>query len=410
MDIVKGRYQMGGVDLLKVVEEFDSPVYVYHAEKIQEQYRKLTKAFSKSNVKIKFACKSLTNINILKILKKEGSGLDTVSLNEVKLGIQAGFSPEEIIYTPNGVSFEEIKQAAELGVQINIDNTSILEQFGHHFGNTVPVCVRINPHILAGGNVKISTGHIDSKFGISIYQLRHVERIVASTGIHVNGLHMHTGSDILDVNVFLRGAEMLFDAAENFKELDFLDFGSGFKIPYKPGDIGTDIDELGTLLSERFNNFCKSYGKDLELWFEPGKYLVSESGVFLTKVNVLKQTTATVFAGVDSGLNHLIRPMFYEAYHHILNISKPNGKDRIYTVVGYICETDTFAWDRVIQEISEGDILAFQNAGAYGMMMASNYNSRFRPAEVLIKDGKAHLIRKRENMEDLLRNQVILED
>lgn len=409
MELVNGRYQIGGVDVLKIVEEFDSPLYVYHAEKIKEQYKKLTKAFSKSNVKIKYACKALTNVNVLKLLKEEGSGLDTVSLNEVKLGLQVGFDPKEIIYTPNGVSFEEIKEAAELGVQINIDNTSILEQFGHHFGGKIPVCVRINPHILAGGNVKISTGHIDSKFGISIYQLRHVERLVASTGMRINGLHMHTGSDILDVNVFLRGAEMLFDAAENFKDLEFLDFGSGFKIPYKPGDIGTDIDELGDQLSKRFNQFCKEYGRDLELWFEPGKFIVSESGVFLAKVNVLKQTTATVFAGVDSGLNHLIRPMFYDAYHHILNVSNPNGKDRIYTVVGYICETDTFAWDRVIHEISEGDILAFKNAGAYGMMMSSNYNSRFRPAEVLVKEGKAQLIRKRETMEDLLRNQILID-
>lgn len=408
MELVNNRYQLGGVDILDIAEEFDSPVYVYHAEKIQEQYRKLVKAFSKTNVKIKYACKALSNINILRLLQKEGSGLDTVSLNEVKLGLEAGFDPKDIIYTPNGISFQEIKEAAELGVQINIDNTSILEQFGHHFGDKVPVCIRINPHIMAGGNAKISTGHIDSKFGISIYQLRHVERIVSSTGMHVNGLHMHTGSDILDVNVFLKGAEMLLESAEHFKDLDFIDFGSGFKIPYKPGDIGTDIDELGKKLSKRFNAFCKDYGKELELWFEPGKFIVSESGVFLAKVNVLKQTTATVFAGIDSGLNHLLRPMFYEAYHHIVNASNPSGKDRIYTVVGYICETDTFAWDRVIHEIREGDILAFQNAGAYGIMMASNYNSRFRPAEVLVKDGKAHLIRKRETMDDLLRNQVEL--
>lgn len=410
MELIDGRYQFGGADLLEIVDKYDSPLYVYHAEKIQEQYRKLYKAFSKSNVKIKYACKALSNINILKLLKNEGSGLDTVSLNEVKLGLEAGFEAKDIMYTPNGVSLEEIKAAAELGVQINIDNTSILEQFGHYYGGSIPVCIRINPHILAGGNAKISTGHIDSKFGISIYQLRHVERLVASTGIHVNGLHMHTGSDILDVNVFLQGAEMLLDAAAEFNDLDFVDFGSGFKIPYKPGDIGTDVEELGMQLSKRFNKFCKEYGKDLELWFEPGKFLVSESGLFLAKVNVLKQTTATVFAGVDSGLNHLIRPMFYDAYHHITNISNPNGKKRIYTVVGYICETDTFAWDRVIDEISEGDILAFHNAGAYGFMMSSNYNSRFRPAEVLIKDGKAHLIRKRESMEDLLHNQIVIEN
>ncbi len=217
---------------------------------------------------------------------------------------------------------------------------------------------------------------------------------------------MHTGSDILDPGVFLQGAEILFDAARDFKDLEFLDFGSGFKVAYKEGDITTDIEELGSALANRFVEFCKDYGRDLELWFEPGKFLVSESGFFLVKVNVLKQTTATVFVGVDSGLNHLIRPMLYDSYHHIENISNPEGKQRIYTVVGYICETDTFGWDRKLNEVREGDILCFRNAGAYGFTMSSNYNARFRPAEVLIYEGKAHLIRERESFEDLIRNEV----
>jgi diaminopimelate decarboxylase len=262
---------------------------------------------------------------------------------------------------------------------------------------------------MAGGNAKISTGHIDSKFGISIYQMRHLERVIKSENIKVNGLHMHTGSDILDVDVFLRGADILFDTAEHFPDLEFIDFGSGFKVPYKPDDYFTDVKMLGTQLTEAFNKFCKKYGRDLELWFEPGKFLVSESGTFLAKVNVIKQTTATVFAGVDSGMNHLIRPMLYNAYHHITNVSNPEGTQRIYTIVGYICETDTFAYDRKLSEVHQDDILAFHNAGAYSFTMASNYNSRFRPAEVLVHKGQDHLIRKREGMEDLLRNQVEVE-
>jgi diaminopimelate decarboxylase len=392
--------------LLKVAEEFGAPVYVYDAEKIINQYNKLKKAFAPVDVQIKYACKALNNSSILKLLKKQGSGLDTVSINEVKLGLRAGFLPNEIIFTPNCVSIEEIQEAVELGVHINIDNISILEQFGSIYGNSVPCCIRINPHILAGGNSKISTGHIDSKFGISVYQLRHVLRVVESQKIKVNGLHMHTGSDILDPGVFLQGAEILFDAARDFKDLEFLDFGSGFKVAYKEGDITTDIEELGSALATRFLEFCKDYGRDLELWFEPGKFLVSESGFFLVKVNVLKQTTATVFVGVDSGLNHLIRPMLYDSYHHIENISNPEGKQRIYTVVGYICETDTFGWDRKLNEVREGDILCFRNAGAYGFTMSSNYNARFRPAEVLLYDGKAHLIRQRETFEDLIKNEV----
>ena len=321
-------------------------------------------------------------------MRKLGAGLDTVSIQEVKLGLHAGFAPEQIIFTPNGVSMEEIEEAASLGVQLNIDNLSILEQFGSKHPQ-VPVCIRINPHVMAGGNSKISVGHIDSKFGISIHQVPHILRIVENTKMHINGIHMHTGSDILDIDVFLYAAEILFDAAKHFRELKFIDFGSGFKVPYKEGDIQTDIEELGEKLSQRFLEFCKLYGRDLTLAFEPGKFLVSEAGFFLVKVNVVKQTTSTVFAGIDSGFNHLIRPMFYGATHFIENISNPEGKKRFYSVVGYICETDTFASNRQIAEISEGDILCFRNAGAYCYTMASNYNSRPRPAEVLWIDGQA---------------------
>lgn len=393
-------------DLLSVVHTYGSPVYVYDANKIRAQYERLTKAFAAvPSLRINYAMKALSNVSVLKLMRKLGAGLDTVSIQEVKLGLHAGFAPEQIIFTPNGVSMEEIEEAASLGVQLNIDNLSILEQFGSKHPQ-VPVCIRINPHVMAGGNSKISVGHIDSKFGISIHQIPHILRIVENTKMHINGIHMHTGSDILDIDVFLYAAEILFDAAKHFRELKFIDFGSGFKVPYKEGDIQTDIEELGEKLSQRFLEFCKLYGRDLTLAFEPGKFLVSEAGFFLVKVNVVKQTTSTVFAGIDSGFNHLIRPMFYGATHFIENISNPEGKKRFYSVVGYICETDTFASNRQIAEISEGDILCFRNAGAYCYTMASNYNSRPRPAEVLWIDGQAKLIRKAETLEDLLHNQV----
>lgn len=379
---------------------------MYDTYKIRSQYERLIKAFAAvPSLRINYAMKALSNGSILKLMRKLGAGLDTVSIQEVKLGLHAGFAPEQIIFTPNGVSMEEIEEAASLGVQLNIDNLSILEQFGSKHPH-VPVCIRINPHVMAGGNSKISVGHIDSKFGISIHQVPHILRIVENTKMHINGIHMHTGSDILDIDVFLYAAEILFDAAKHFRELKFIDFGSGFKVPYKEGDIQTDIEELGEKLSQRFLEFCKLYGRDLTLAFEPGKFLVSEAGFFLVKVNVVKQTTSTVFAGIDSGFNHLIRPMFYGATHFIENISNPEGKKRFYSVVGYICETDTFASNRQIAEISEGDILCFRNAGAYCYTMASNYNSRPRPAEVLWIDGQAKLIRKAETLEDLLRNQV----
>ena len=399
---------MQSKDLLQLAEQFGSPLYVYDAEKIQSQYNRLTKAFSKvDKLRINYAMKALSNVAILQLLKEMGAGLDTVSIQEVLLGLHAGYAPEKIFYTPNGVSLEEIEEVNAMGVQINIDNLSILEQFGAKHPN-VPVCIRINPHVMAGGNTNISVGHIDSKFGISIHQLPHLVRIVENTKMNIVGIHMHTGSDILDIEVFLYAAEILFDAAKNFKNLEFLDFGSGFKVPYKKDDIETDIEELGKKLSKRFNAFCAEYGKELTLIFEPGKFLVSEAGSFLVKVNVIKQTTSTVFAGVDSGFNHLIRPMLYGSQHQIDNISNPKGKERFYSIVGYICETDTFANNRRIPEIKEGDILSFRNAGAYCYSMASNYNSRYKPAEVLWMNGKGHLIRAHETFEDLLKNQIPL--
>lgn len=395
--------------LLQVAEEFGTPTYVYDVERIEFQYDKLIHAFGNHKVKLHYALKALNNINILKVLKGKGAGLDAVSIEEIQLGLRAGFTPEQILFTPNCVSFEEIQESVDMGVYINIDNLSILEKFGQAYGSSKPCCVRLNPHIMAGGNSNISVGHIDSKFGISIHQVKHIERIVKHYGIRVTGLHMHTGSDIIDGDVFLRGAQLMYEAATYFPDLEFMDFGSGFKVSYKEGDIVTNIERVGQQIADSFTDFCSSYGRKLELWFEPGKFLVSEAGKFLVKVNVVKQTTSTVFAGVNSGQNHLIRPMFYNAYHHIENISNPTGEPKLYSVVGNICESDTFGYDRMIREIRVGDILAMHNAGAYGFTMSNQYNARLRPAEVMVKDGKAYLIRRRETFEDLVRNEIELE-
>ena len=397
---------MSHIPYSDIAKQYGAPVYIYDAHRIASQFDRLKSAFtSVKNLKLHYAVKANSNLSILRLIHGLGAGLDTVSIEEVKLGLLAGVPAEQIIYTPNGVSIEELEEARSLGVQINIDNLSVLELFGQRFPDT-PVCVRINPHVMAGGNSNISVGHIDSKFGISIHQVPHIKRIVDLTGMHINGIHMHTGSDILDIDVFLYAAEILFEAAKNFDNLEFIDFGSGFKVPYKKDDIETPIEEFGQKLSERFNSFCQSYGKELTLSFEPGKFLVSQAGKFVAKVNVVKQTTSTVFAGVDSGFNHLMRPMLYGAYHEIENLSNPDGKPRFYSVVGYICETDTFGSNRRISEINEGDLLVFHNAGAYCFSMASNYNSRLRPAEVLWINGKAELIRERETFEDLTKGQI----
>ena len=409
MELINNRYTIAGVDALDLCNKYGSPLYVYDTAKMKEQYEKMMDSFKSTRLKINYACKALTNISVLKFFRKLGAGLDTVSIQEVWLGLRAGFEPKDIIYTPNCVSMEEINLAVKEGVRINIDNISTLEQFGLAYGSTYPICIRINPHIMAGGHEKISTGHIDSKFGISIHQMPHVERIVKSSHLVIEGLHMHTGSDILDIDVFMQGAEILFDISRKFESIKYIDFGSGFKVQYKTDDYESDINLLGDILSERFNQFCSEISKELILMFEPGKYLVSEAGYLFAKVNVIKQTTSTMFAGLDTGMNHLIRPMFYDAYHQIINVSKPNGKTRLYTVVGYICETDTFGWNRKISEITEGDILCFKNAGAYCFSMSSNYNSRFRPAEVLIHNGNDYLIREREDINDLLNKQIEIE-
>ena len=393
------------VNLPALADEFGAPLYVYHSGIIKHQYERLCSAFDVPRLELHYACKACSNLEVMRLVRTLGAGLDCVSLNEIRLGLAAGFSVSDILFTPNGVSYAEMVAAIELGIGINVDNISMLEQLGHSHPE-VPVCVRVNPHIMAWGNSKISVGHIDSKFGISIYQLTHVRRVVEATGQRVIGIHMHTGSDILDVAPFLTAADILLDAATKFPDLEYVDFGSGFKVPYKPGGISTDIEEVGKLMSRRFRDFCEDYGRELALVFEPGKFLVSQAGKFLAEVNVVKPTPSTVFAGLNTGLNHLLRPMFYDAHHEINNASNPDGKKRIYTVVGYICETDTFGQNRQIAEVREGDILSFDNAGAYCMTMASNYNARERPAEVLLHEGRAHLVRRRERFEDIVAVQV----
>jgi diaminopimelate decarboxylase len=392
--------------LTAIADEFGTPVYIYHAEKIAWQYQKLKDAFAGQDVIIFYASKALTNINILRFVKSIGANVDCSSINEVKLALHAGFEADKILYTSNGIAFEEIEEAKNLGVHINIDSLSNLEKFGKKYGHSYPVGIRLRPNILAGGNLKISTGHDKSKFGIPVDQFQKVLDCVEKNNLFIRGLHIHTGSEIKDVDVFIKGIEKLFDIIPYFKELEFVDLGGGFKVPYKKGDTETDISLLAQKVKEAFANHPNPGNKPLQIWFEPGKFLVSAAGYLVTKVNVLKETGSTAFAGINSGFNHLIRPMFYNAYHRIENLSNENGPQKPYTVVGYICETDTFATDRNISEIKEGDYLVFYNAGAYGFEMSSNFNSRLKPAEVMVKDGKAVLIRKRDVFEDLLRNQI----
>ncbi len=406
MQLIDNHYEMQGVKLLDVVAEHGTPLYVYDSSKILEQISNLNEAFSGLKLKIKYATKALSNLSILKLMKKAGVGLDVVSIQELHLALKAGFIPAEIMFTPNCVPFDEIQEAVKIGVNINIDNIPFLEKFGELYGHDVACCIRINPHITAGGNDKIKTGHAESKFGISLLQIEEVYALISKYNLNISGIHVHTGSDFGSTEVFMQGAEVIFTIARNLKELKFIDFGSGFKVAYKKGDKVTNLTDLGAKMKVAFTAFCKAYGSELEIWFEPGKYIVSESGVLLATSTVVKPTPATTFVGVNTGLNHLIRPMMYDAYHDIVNVSNPTGEHKKYSVVGYICETDTFGWERDLSEVTQGDIIGFKNAGAYGFSMSSNYNSRFRPAEILVHNGKAQLIRKRETLEDILSTTV----
>jgi diaminopimelate decarboxylase len=392
--------------LNEAAQTYGTPLYVYHSEKMVAQYKNLLNHFSNKSVCFFYACKALTNIHVLDVFKKAGCNIDCSSINEVKLAIHVGFDPSNILYTSNSVDFEEIKEAVSLGVHVNIDSLSNVEKFGMTYGNRYPVGVRIRPDIMAGGNLKISTGHDKSKFGIPAKQIKELKALQEKYKINIATLHIHTGSEIKDVAIFLQSAVVFEQLLPDFPTVNILDFGGGFKVPYQPNEKGTDIALLGQEVNKVMADLSAKAGRNLTAWFEPGKYLVSEAGFFITKVNVLKQSGDIHFAGINTGLNHLIRPMFYDAYHHIDNLSAPNKALKNYAVVGNICETDTFAWDRPLPTIEEGDFLVFYNAGAYGYEMSSNYNARYKPAQVLFENGQHRLISRPDTFEDLLALQM----
>lgn len=399
------QYNIQGITPENLISTYGSPLYVYDGETIRRKVAELQEAFSGVNMKIKYACKANTNLSVLRLMREIGVELDVVSPGEFEMGRLAGYAPSQVTFTPSGVPFHEVQEAVEAGALVNVDSIPLLEWFGQTYGNTKPCLIRIKPNVAAGGNAKIMTAHADSKFGISVLLIDDILEVVKKYDIKVIGIHQHTGSDIKDAEPFIKVADILFDVAKKFPDLQIVDLGGGFKVSYKPGDEITDMHLLGNKISARFKKFCSEYGRELQLWFEPGKFLVSESGFLLTTTTVVKEDPARNFVHIDSGLNHLIRPMMYGSYHHILNTSNPTGELKHYNVVGYICETDTFASDRELSEVRKGDILAFLNAGAYGLTMSSNYNARLRPAEVLIDHGNAKLIRRRETLADLLATQ-----
>lgn len=385
---------------------FGTPLYVYDLSIIESQYKKLQNAFkSLDNYKVHFASKSLSNISILKFIKNLGLGLDAVSLEEIKTGIKCGFKKHEILYTPNGVNFSEILEAKSLGVKINLDSIESIKEFSNQCPNQ-SISIRINPGIYAGGNDNISVGHSNSKFGIPEEFIKDLIIMDQEDKIKVTGLHIHTGSDIIKNNQFDEGVKKIFSIATKFKRIESIDLGGGIKIPYFTGDTETNLKDYASIIEKEYKKFKNKTGKELKLIFEPGKFLVSDSGYFITKVNYIKKANNNCFAQVNSGFNHFIRPTLYKSYHEVINLSNPNDQKEEYTIVGYICEKDTFAEKRKVSRISKDDILCFKNAGAYGYNMSSNYNSRLKPAEVCIHNNELKKIREEEKLEDLFKNQI----
>ncbi|MEO9804161.1 MAG: diaminopimelate decarboxylase [Reichenbachiella sp.] len=409
MKLQNNTYHIQNIPVENLAKEFGTPLYVYDTEVIKEHLDRFREGFSSVDLRVKYACKALTNMSVMKFLLKQGTGLDTVSLPEIQMGLTVGFQPNDIVFTPNCVDFSEIEQAVEMGVKINIENLSNLEKFGQKYNGSVPVCIRLNPQIAAQANSeKVDWWHKQSKFGISLDQIDDIKALEKKYDLTIDGIHIHSSSVIMSPEIFISGAKAVFNIAMRFEKLAFIDFGGGIKVDVGDGNEVIDVIELGKQLDQEFSVFCEKYGRKLELWFEPGRYLVGNAGYLITTCVVRKRNGGTEFLGVDSGFNQLIRPMMYGAYHEIHNASNANGALKKYTVVGNICEIDNFAIDRMLPETKEGDIVIFKSAGAYGYSMASTYNSRFRPPEVMVEGGQARLVRRRDNYEDLVKNQILV--
>ncbi|MCG8569598.1 MAG: diaminopimelate decarboxylase [Spirochaetes bacterium] len=398
----------------QVLKKHQTPFYFYDAEILVEKYHSLFQAIQYPGLKIFYAMKANYNVALLRILKDLGAGVDTVSPTELILAEKIGFSPDKIIFTANNMTDQEMHFIAKKGILFNIGSLSRLKKFGQAYPGRA-VCLRFNPNIIAGAHEKIQTGGNKSKFGILLTDVGKAVDICKQYQLKVIGLHEHTGSGIEYTDQVLESMKNLLRLVQKqyFPQLEFVDFGGGFKVPYHPDEKSIDYHLFGKNISEIFQQACSQYGKDLALYFEPGKYLTAECGFLIVQVNTLKSNEERTFAGVNSGFGHLIRPSYYNAYHHIVNLSNPHGEIKKYDVCGQICETgDCFARDRAVNQIREGDYLAFFTTGAYCFAMASIYNLRPLPSEILYSQGQTKLITKEltanELAEQILRRSICL--
>lgn len=413
-----GVLYIDNVSTVKLAEEFDAPLYVLSENRIRENFRRLREALLKyyNKTRIYYSAKANTNIAVLKILADEGAYLDAVSPGEVFLALRAGFPPEKILFTGTSVRDDELKFLTNLGVTINIDSLSQLKRLLNFYTPKI-LSVRVNPEIGAGHHEHVITAGRNSKFGIWETDVLKAYNMALEAGVERFGIHMHIGSGILEIEPFLLAAEKLLRIAQNVHEklgliFEFIDFGGGLGVPYRPEDKPLDVNLFAEKMLTLFKCRIEEYHLG-EPYFclEPGRFIVCDAGILLTRVNTIKITPFKKFVGVDAGFNTLIRPAMYGSYHPIVVANRLyEREEEIYDIAGPLCESgDILARDRKLPKIFEGDLLAILNAGAYGFSMSSQYNSRPRCAEVLVKGGKYALIRERETFEDLLRGQIIPE-
>jgi len=395
-------------DLLsRIARDFGDPTFVYFESIVRERIGRLRHALDGLPHRLLYAMKANHAPSILSIMLDEGLGIDAVSPAELFLALDIGFDPDRVFYTANNMTDAEMVLAHERGAILNIGELSRLQRFGRDFQGS-DVSVRINPTVGAGHHSHVVTAGLESKFGVPLEDIAEVLHIAREHDLQITGLHQHIGSGILDTEKLHEAMEVILETAMNFKHLRFLNVGGGLGVPYRPGEAPLDLERFRELIVEPLLAFRDRHpANDLRVWFEPGRFLTAESGVLLARVTTLKTSGGRTFAGLDTGMNHLLRPALYGSYHHIVNCSNPAGAARTYDVVGNICESaDFFGRDRSIAEISEGDLLAICDAGAYGMSMASTYNLRPLPAEVFVdaETDEPRLITPRRSPEHIVRD------
>jgi diaminopimelate decarboxylase len=402
----------GKTDPIQLSEKFGTPLYVYNENILRRRCRDLMGLIAYPKFTVNYSPKANGNLELLKIVRSEGLRVDAMSPGEIYVNLMAGYKPEEIFFIGNNVSEDEFIYAIHAGVKISVDSLSQLDMYGR-LNPRGQVAFRVNPGFGAGHHEKVMTAGQRTKFGIEISSIHEVRNIIEKYNLKLIGINQHIGSLFMDGDAYLRSTEAILSVAKQFNDLEFIDLGGGFGIPYQKqaGQTRLDLEDLGLKLTEVIHAWVKDYGKEIEFKIEPGRYIVAESSILLGKVNALKTNYKIKYIGTDMGFNVLIRPAMYDS-HHDVEIYRRNGtaslKEEQVRIVGNICETgDIIAKDRNLPEIFEQDILGVLDSGAYGYSMSSNYNNRLRPAEVLIDTaGNPRLIRRRDTMEDLVRNFV----